>query len=151
MASIEERLQRVEDELAIVDRVNAFAATIDNKELDAWLDCFTEDGRWSWRETAAAAPAFAVAGRAQLAEWVAGHRRRFPPGEEHHVVTNPRVVEVDGDSARAESWYVVVRSEGDPRLGVRSTGRYHDRLRREADGAWRIAEREAVGEMPRVE
>jgi hypothetical protein len=59
------------------------------------------------------------------------------------------VISVDGDEARAESWYVVIRSEGDPKLGVRSAGRYHDRLVRSADGVWRIAERDAVGEMPR--
>jgi 3-phenylpropionate/cinnamic acid dioxygenase small subunit len=147
--SIEDRLRRLEDERAILDRIHAFAQTIDNKELEAWLDGFTEDARWAWRASAGSEPVFEVRGRAGLTEWIADHQRRFPPGEEHHVVTNPRVVSIDGDTARAESWYVVVRSEGDPELGVRSAGRYHDRLVRGADGSWRIAERDAVGEMPR--
>jgi 3-phenylpropionate/cinnamic acid dioxygenase small subunit len=149
LPTIEERLQRLEDERAIIDRIHAFAQTIDNKEFDAWLDGFTPDGRWSWREAKDAEPHFDISGREQLTEWLDGHRERFPPGEEHHVVTNPRVVEIDGDTARAESWYIVVRSEGDPKLGVRSAGRYHDRLQRGADGQWRLAERQAVGEMPR--
>jgi 3-phenylpropionate/cinnamic acid dioxygenase small subunit len=146
---IEKRLQRLEDERAIIDRIHAFASTIDNKEFDGWLDCFTADGRWSWRSSPEAEPNFAVQGHAELKAWVGEHEKNFPPGEEHHVVTNPRVAEIDGDTARAESWYVVIRSEGDPKLGVRSTGRYHDRLVRERDGQWRIAAREAVGEMPR--
>ena len=149
MASIEERLRRLEDERAITDRIHAFAQTIDNKEFDAWLDGFTEDGRWSWRESRTAEPVFEAVGRQQLSAWLDAHRERFPPGEEHHVVTNARVISVDGDEARAESWYVVVRSEGDPKLGVRSAGRYHDRLVRSSDGVWRIASRDAVGEMPR--
>lgn len=147
--SIETRLQRLEDERAIVDRIHAFATTIDNKEFDAWLDGFTPDGRWSWSESKTAEPRFDISGREALTKWLDGHREAFPPGEEHHVVTNPRVVEIDGDTARAESWYIVVRSEGDPKLGVRSAGRYHDRLQRGADGVWRLAERHAVGEMPR--
>jgi 3-phenylpropionate/cinnamic acid dioxygenase small subunit len=149
LPSIEERLQRLEDERAIIDRIHAFAQTIDNKEFDAWLDGFTADARWAWRESVTADPVFEARGQAELSQWLDGHRERFPPGEEHHVVTNPRVTSIAGDEARAESWYVVIRSEGDPKLGVRSAGRYHDRLVRSADGAWRIAERDAVGEMPR--
>lgn len=147
---IEARVRRLEDERAIVDRVHTFAQAIDNKEFDAWLDGFTVDARWAWRASAASDPVFEVRGRAELTEWIGDHERRFPPGEEHHVVTNPRVVSIDGDTARAESWYIVVRSEGDPKLGVRSAGRYHDRLVRCEDGEWRIAERDAVGEMPRL-
>lgn len=148
-SDIEGRLRRLEDERAIVDRIHAFAQTIDNKDFDAWLDGFTEDARWAWRPSAGSEPVFEACGRAELTEWIRDHERRFPPGEEHHVVTNPRVLAIDGDTARSESWYVVVRSEGDPKLGVRSAGRYHDRLERGADGQWRIAERDAVGEMPR--
>ena len=44
MSSLEERVQRLEDERAILDRLYAYCTSLDYGHRDEWLDCWTEDG-----------------------------------------------------------------------------------------------------------
>jgi 3-phenylpropionate/cinnamic acid dioxygenase small subunit len=142
------RLARLEDERLILDCLYAYSQGLDGKLREEFLDCFTADGRFAWKPKPDAEFALEVSGRDELERWYHDHERNIPAGREHHVLTNPRVVEYDGSEARAISWYLIIRDYGG-RPGVRSTGRYLDDLVRGADGRWRIRERLALGDMPR--
>lgn len=64
-----------------------------------------------------------------------------------HIVTNS-IIDVDGHTASARSYYVVLQIVAAPEVIV--TGRYHDRFARDGDG-WYFTERvihvDAVGDV----
>ena len=60
-----------------------------------------------------------------------------------HVISNP-IIDVDGDTATAESDFVVINRDGDGRAYISLVGRYRDRLQRQPDGRWLIAKRTGV-------
>lgn len=107
-----------------------------------------DDGRFEeWAELFTAEATFTVmgtthTGRAGLQQFMAEAQPAEARGK--HVAVNP-LIEVDGNRARAWTDYVFVGrvGEGD-RLGVTSSGRYHDDLVRDDDGRWRIAARRIV-------
>ena len=75
-------------------------------------------------------------GRDDLAAYVAAYPK--PPAFRKHVIVDP-VVEVDGDEARVESYWILLHREQDDGLPVLAAfGRSTDRVVR-LDGEWRIA------------
>jgi ketosteroid isomerase-like protein len=141
------RLQALLDERAIVDVLYRWSDAFYQADWEAVLDCFTEEGAFSMTRKAGDAPNLELAGREQLTAWFEEHEARVPAGKASQVLAQPRVV-VDGDTAEARSFFVVIHNiDGAPTLF--STGRFHDRLERCPDGRWRIASRAGVGEMRR--
>ena len=70
-------------------------------------------------------PWFRVAGRAELAAFIAEHTR--PPDPAHkHLVIEP-LIDVDGANATCVSYFAVLMHHDDAPL-LRVFGRYHDRL-----------------------
>jgi hypothetical protein len=57
-----------------------------------------------------------------------------------HVITNPRI-QVNGDQATATTYWQEVSIEKDGKVNIRSTGYYHDVLKRD-QGRWRFKSRE---------
>jgi hypothetical protein len=71
------------------------------------------------------------------------------PGGQHHI-TN-MLIEVDGDTARAESYFIAYQYHDDNGNGIELAimgGRYLDVFERR-DGAWGIARREVVSDWTR--
>jgi SnoaL-like domain len=132
------RVTALEAERDILRNMYRYGHAIDLGYEEGWLDCFTDDGVFAASSERPMYPPFHVEGRPALEEFIAHHTR--PPGLWHkHLVIEP-LIDVDGDQASARSYFVVlVEHEGRPT--VRVFGRYHDRLRRGADGRWRFAER----------
>jgi hypothetical protein len=60
-----------------------------------------------------------------------------------HISSNP-IIDVDGDTASAESDFLVIRRDPDGRARSVLVGRYRDRLRRLEDGRWVIQTRTGV-------
>ncbi len=141
------RLQRLEDERAVVARLHSVCFAVDGTDEAAWLDVFTPAGVFTWRATDDAVPALDLRGHEALAVWFRTHRTNNPVGSQMHIVLHP-IVTIDGDEARAKTAYQTLRMI-DGQVVVASTGRYDDRLVRSADGAWRLAEHHAVGSMMR--
>lgn len=90
-----------------------------------------------------------VAGPAAIAKLFAATTRRFP---EHgnrprtrHLVLNP-IVDIDADSARARSTFVVVQQTDTVALQPIVVGRYADTFARDEHG-WYFAERTVDVEM----
>jgi ketosteroid isomerase-like protein len=141
------QLRALTDERAIVDTLYRWSDSFYQADWEGVLDCFTENASFSMTRTAGAPPNLELSGRADLERWFAEHEERVPAGKASQVLAQPRVL-VDGDSAEAKSFFVVIHNIDDtPTLF--STGRFHDRLDRCTDGRWRIAERVGVGEMRR--
>jgi hypothetical protein len=69
-------------------------------------------------------------------------------GHQHHITT--QTVEVDGDTAHAESYVLgVLTRKGDGEISEIAGGRYFDRLERRG-GEWRIAARKVIVEWTSV-
>jgi hypothetical protein len=85
-------------------------------------------------------------GRAELAAaWDALMDRR-PPGGRQQLTLDP-LVALDGDRATALSYFVCIGNETGEAVLLYS-GEYRDRLVREADGGWRLAERLILSGAP---
>ncbi|MFB0613593.1 nuclear transport factor 2 family protein [Aurantiacibacter poecillastricola] len=141
-ASLEQRVQRVEDELAIRRVIADYAAFLDRRDYEAYSNLFTPDGEWTKPEGGG------QRGRANIRAMLEGVMgpANSPNAENYHLVSNPRI-ELDGDRATATSRYIFVmrgpRGEPTPAL----TGIYHDDFVRR-DGQWKIARRIAEDIMP---
>jgi len=143
-ASIEARLQHVEDELAIRRILVDYAAFLDSRDYDGYAALFATNGEWiggggSHKGRAAI--------RAMLANVLgpagAANRANF------HLITNPRVT-IEGDKAHATSRYLFVMRGADGRPQPSLAGIYTDDLMR-VDGQWLIQRRVADDIMPTPE
>jgi ketosteroid isomerase-like protein len=86
-----------------------------------------------------------VRGTAEVLDIFERSTRRFPDGTPRtkHITTNG-IVEVDGDTATARSYFTVVQRTDVLPMQPVIAGRYHDEFRRDADGRWRFSRREIL-------
>jgi ketosteroid isomerase-like protein len=142
MAELADQVQMLLDRQAIADCVQRYARGIDRHDVDLVASCYHPD--------AIDDHGFYLGPGRGLAEWTLGVHENFPR-HQHHI-TN-QVVELCGDTAHAETYYLVVRTD---KSGVPSvaSGRYVDRFERR-DGEWKIAARvclvEEIGNMTGVD
>lgn len=112
------------------------------EDLERYLDLFTDDAVWEFPgDRRQQVEPTSVRGRDAIrADRLERRRTGFqgPGSDTHHLVTTV-AVEVEGDRATADSYWLFV---GDTTASptIRSIGRYRDRLRRTEDG-WRLAHR----------
>jgi uncharacterized protein (TIGR02246 family) len=144
--SVEQRLQRVEDELAIQRVITEYAVRLDAKDLDGYLELFAADGIWQVGTTQRR-------GREEIRamlEGLYGQTEVEPFGYEQFRMVGNFQIEVDGDRATARSRHVeYIRGErGNPDAIL--SGLYVDEFVREG-GAWKIAHRTDYPIMPTAE
>lgn len=139
--SIEQRLQRAEDQLAIQRIIVDYAARLDARDYKGYVDLFTEDGEWtnrvgSHKGRAAIEKMLTVLGPAGAVN-----------NSNYHLVSNPRV-DVQGNTATATSRYLFIMraKDGSPRPSL--AGLYADELVRQSNGSWKIKRRVANDIMP---
>jgi ketosteroid isomerase-like protein len=133
------RVEALEAERDILNTMYRYAHTIDVGDAGGWADCFTEDGVFNVTTRVDGYDPYVVKGRDDLRDFVEHHTR--PPGLWHkHLIVEP-IIEIDGDEATGETYFLVLMDHDDVPI-VRVFGRYIDRLRREADGRWRFVERQ---------
>jgi len=142
--SVEARMQRVEDNLAIRRILVDYAAFLDGRDFDAYVALFTPDGEW----TNSAGSHKGQAAIRQMLEKTVG-TGSGPNRTNYHLISNPRI-DLDGDRATATSRYLVVMRgpDGSPTPGL--AGVYRDELVRQ-DGEWKIRRRVADDIMPTPE
>jgi uncharacterized protein (TIGR02246 family) len=134
--TIEQRLQRVEDELAIQRILIDYSATQDAHDYDAYVALFAKDGEWVNGKAA-------YKGRPAIRKMLVDLYGAPPPGylnaESYHISSNAQI-EVNGDRATARSRHLLVMRgpKGEPTPAL--AGRYEDELIRE-DGKWKILRR----------
>ena len=145
-ATLEQRLQRVEDELAIQRVLVEYAATQDARDYAGYAALFAKNGEWVNGKSV-------HKGREAIQKMLTDLYGPPPPGfvnnESYHITSNPQI-EVNGDRATARSRHLLIlrgpKGEPTPALG----GRYEDELIRE-DGKWKILRRVDFPVMPTSE
>ena len=144
--SLEARLRRAEDQLAIQRVITDYARFIDAQDFHAYAALFARDGVWQNGTTVRR-------GADEIKAMLVGLFGTPPPGfvnaESYHLVSNLQV-DVDGDRATARSRHLLVmRGEnGSPRPAL--AGFYEDEFIRE-DGQWKILRRVDNPVMPTSE
>jgi len=128
----------------------AYAACLDDGELERWPEFFTAECRYEIipRENFDRDLPLAVMrceSRAMLADRVAALRRSsvYAPRALRHLISGVRIIAVDDDVISAQATYALVQTLLDEEPTIMSVGRYLDRLVREA-GALKFAERLCV-------
>lgn len=138
-----QRLQRVEDELAIRRILVEYSATQDARDYEGYAALFARDGEWVNGQTR-------HRGREAIHRMLVDLYGPPPPGyvnnESYHITSNPQI-DIHGDRATAQSRHLLVmRGEnGEPTPAL--AGRYEDELVRE-DGEWKILRRVDYPVMP---
>lgn len=144
-AILEARLRALEDKEAVLHTLHAYARAMDfGRDVDAWVDLFTDDGVWKGTPITSTAGSgiVRVEGRAALGEWYLRGGRGGPEywglgfRQTHH---NVAVIDVRIDGDRADVWsYMTITHENPRGPLVAALGRYTDVLVRCSDGRWRF-------------
>ncbi|MBN8830832.1 MAG: nuclear transport factor 2 family protein [Sphingomonadales bacterium] len=145
-ASVEQRLQKVEDELAIRRVLVDYSATQDARDYAGYANLFAREGEWVNGKNV-------HKGREAIHKMLVDLYGPPPPGyvnnESYHISSNPQV-DVQGDRATARSRHLLIMRgpNGEPQPAL--AGRYEDELIRE-DGQWKILRRVDYPIMPTPE
>jgi len=132
--SIEERLQRLEDENEIRTLLLDYGRFLDRRDFKSYAALFARDGEWVGGFGSVTGPANIQAFMEK--NMGTGPNRR----NDYHLLTN-FVITVTGDTATAWSrWTFVV--PGQSGAAIAQAGRYDDTLVRE-NGRWRFKKRVA--------
>ena len=110
-----------------------YASSIDVKDWETLGNTFCADG------AATLASGEVLRGRDVILDYI----RTATAGRawQHHLI-NVYHVDIDGDEASALTYHTSHQvAAADPDRALVLVARYHDRLRREADGQWRISEK----------
>jgi uncharacterized protein (TIGR02246 family) len=145
-ASLEQRVQRAEDELAIRRVLVDYAGTQDARDFPAYAALFAREGEWVNGPNA-------HKGREAILQMLEGIYGKTDPGyvnrDSLHITSNIQI-DLDGDRATAHSRHLLIMRgpNGEPQPAL--AGRYEDELIRE-DGAWKILRRVDYPVMPTPE
>ena len=144
--TLEQRVQRVEDELAIRRVLVDYSAAQDARDYARYASLFATRGEWVNGKTV-------YKGRDAIHKMLVSLYGEPPPGfvnaESFHISSNPQV-DLDGDRATARSRHLLVMrgSNGEPTPML--AGVYDDEFIREA-GQWKILRRVDTPVMPTAE
>jgi ketosteroid isomerase-like protein len=123
-------LRAIQDRLDVTDVLYRYASTIDKFEYDGMRATLADD---IWAQYGNADP---VEGGDALREWI--QEMTATVIWQHHFLS-VYSVEIDGDSAKALVYHTSHQLfEDDPENVKLLVGRYHNELRRDADG-WKIS------------
>lgn len=157
--SMAERLQAMEDYIAIEQLLVRYAIAFNTGDADAYVATFAPDGDLQLLRKEGEAPFAGPFQRDGMrAQWFADHAGPGSPRPEfrefggmRHVTTNT-LIEVDGDTATVEAIFMEVISNG-PNLpqgsnppGFYAMGRYMDDLVK-IDGQWYFQHRTVITDM----
>jgi ketosteroid isomerase-like protein len=136
-ASLKARLQALEDRNAILDTLMRYGNALDYGDVDALVDCFTED---TVRETRRP--------DGQVNRWEGGAGTRdfamthtHAPDKYHKHLIHNSLITLHGDTADVVSYMFRFDAGEGQKSYVWGMGRYLDKMRRDPDGRWRISER----------
>lgn len=144
--SLEQRLQRVEDELAIRRIIVDYSATQDARDYAGYANLFAREGEWVNGKAV-------HKGREAIYKMLVDLYGQPPAGfvnkESYHISSNVQV-DVQGDRATARSRHLLIwrGPNGEPQPAL--AGRYEDDYIRE-DGQWKILRRVDYPVMPTPE
>jgi hypothetical protein len=134
-AELERNVRYLMDRTEILDCIARHARGCDRHDVDLLTSAYHSDGVDEHGRT--------VNSGAAYAEWANHTHATTSRVHTHNITTHS--CEIDGDTAHAESYVIVVLIGLDSQSAQFITGRYIDRLERRDDG-WRIAVRRSTVE-----
>ncbi len=141
-ASLEARIQRLEDIEEIRVLLTDYGRFLDAHDLVSYSHLFAKEGEWVGGFGSAKGPA----GVQALMEKNLGPGPARKPGSTFHILTN-FIIDVHGDTATAWSRWVFVTTGADNRPTPAMGGHYDDTLVLE-NGHWKFERRVAVNDIP---
>jgi ketosteroid isomerase-like protein len=138
-ASIEARLQRLEDAQAIERVLLEYGRTLDNRDFAAYAALFAADGEWKGALGTYKGPKEIQATMEKIFTDAAAD---IPKGRNFHAMSD-FVIDVQGDRATARSKFIFYKLDGSKPV-PEVAGRYEDVLIR-VGGAWKFLQRSALG------
>jgi uncharacterized protein (TIGR02246 family) len=137
-------VERWVDTLEIRALIERSVRHVDDQDAAAFADLFEDDGVLQLAGTVFAGQDAlrAMFGGASRRAWTEPGGLLLQPGS-MHLTGNP-VIEIEGDVATAETDMVTLVRADDGRSKITLLARYRDRLRRGADGRWRLRSRTGV-------
>jgi uncharacterized protein (TIGR02246 family) len=142
-SSLEQRVQRIEDEAAIRKVILDYAVRLDARDFDGYVALFAKDGTWQNGNTV-------KHGRDEIRQMLVGIYGEQKPGsvntDSYRIVSNVEV-ELNGDRATAHSRQLTIMRGENGSPTPRLSGIYDDEFIRE-DGAWKILHRTDRTIMP---
>lgn len=144
--TVEQRLQKLEDESSIRRVIEDYAALLTARNFDGYVALFAEEGVWQ-------NGASVHQGRDAIRAMLVGMFGETPAGyvntESYMLVSNIRI-DLDGDRASAHSRQLsIIRGSGGDPVPVLG-GMYEDQFIREG-GEWRILHRNDITLIPSPE
>ncbi len=147
------RLQAIEDHIAIEKLIYRYAHCIDRGDADGVAALFAPDGRFRTRimnEARELGPdAYDITGHEALTAFAKMVFQRIitPPSVAQANVLTNAVIEVDGDTANASTYFTLIKATATGRE-IAGYGRYLDIIVRCPDGQWRFKDRRSEVETP---
>jgi len=141
-ASIEERVQRLEDLEEIRQLFTDYGHHLDHANYDAYANLFAIDGELNLGGAGRATGVPAI--RTLLEKLL-----QFRTGTVRHIISSP-IVQLNGDQATAEVMWVMLTAcpEGLPAIGMIG---HHEDILTKKDGNWKFLRREGhidIGSLP---
>jgi hypothetical protein len=133
--TLQRDVQHLKDRLEIADCIAGHARGCDRHDVDLISAAYHPDGIDEHGATTKAGP--------EYGQWANSAHAGTSLSHSHNITTH--TCEIDGDTAHAESYVIVVLVAADGRTAQFISGRYLDRLER-SDGVWRIAVRRSTVE-----
>ena len=137
--SLEARVQRLEDLLAINQLFIDYGEHLDAGDFDAYAQLFAEDGE------VRLGPMGKATGRDAIKELMV-RQLSANVGTTFHIISSPRVT-LDGDSATATVMWSVAVTGDDGLARLSMVGHHIDVLTRTSEG-WRFQRRKGVMNLP---
>ncbi|MBY6537765.1 nuclear transport factor 2 family protein [Rhodococcus sp. BP-349] len=150
------RVKRLEDEREIRELLSRYAFAADLGYAASYVDLYAEGGRVNLGAGRFGAPRdgrTAYVGHEEIWEFITDTPHVEQQGNcQHHALTGPLILHIDGDDAIAEGYsLVIVKSDEDsrrtrsarpvkPSINISGANFNHWTLRR-VDGSWKIQER----------
>jgi ketosteroid isomerase-like protein len=133
------------DRVLVVETIYRFAFSFGERDKDVLTDCFTEDACFE-SNIGGDTPIAPQVGRASLIDWLTSYWPR-QTGQRRRLVTNTCVNDLDEHSAVVTAMLALAGS-ADGAMRLITAGFYRCTLRKEDDGAWRIAHFRAGYDAP---
>lgn len=123
------------DRLAIIETIQSYGWSVDERRMDLFADLLTEDARFDI-VIAGVGPAETPTGRGPITQWMSDYMDALD-FQMRHRMGNVLVTEQDADAASAVS-YMQLTSTTPERVEVMTTALYSWKLAKEGD-VWRIS------------
>lgn len=145
-ASLEARLQKVEDILAIQQLLANYMTYMDASDYASYAELFAADGELIFQTYRLKGPKAIRELMEQGSRSAAAKKSASQPGGLLHMMSS-MLIRVDGDRATNTARWIVMSQGADGRPVVGATGHYEDSLRR-IGGQWKFQRRVIYTDFP---